>query len=92
MSLVESLLLPERKLAEGDLERQLNDVMDRGLETYIRLIAAKQIAGGVLGLNDDPISLLEGGIQLASPSSIQSIFSATPRSVIERLLKVRFPL
>lgn len=50
MSILEALILPDRKKNEGDIERQINNIIDRGLHTYLNLIAAQKIAGPLLGL------------------------------------------
>jgi len=93
MGIVEQMILAERSLDEGDIERQLNNVIDRGLETYIRFIAAKGLAGQFLGL-DTPVGQVSG-VPLASESvqggTIESLFSGGAKTLLDVLARGRLP-
>lgn len=51
MGFVDDMLLPDRETNEGEIEEQINNVMDRGMNTYLRFLLAKELAGPILGLS-----------------------------------------
>lgn len=91
MGLLETMLLAERPEIEGDIERQLNNVIDRGLESYIRFLATRKIAGSLLDL-DEPGSDLVSGITLepGGDTVIESILAAGPRALGKLVGKARY--
>ena len=90
MGIVEDMILAERNSNEGELERQLNNVMDRSLETYIKFIAAKGLAGKFLGLDVDGSSIAPA--RSSDESALESILVAAPRTVLDLALRGRLPL
>jgi hypothetical protein len=59
--ILESMPYPQRQQNEGSLERQLNNVIDRGLKLYLGYLAADQF--GLIGPDSQDDSSVLTGLQ-----------------------------
>lgn len=83
MALLETMALAGRDHAsEGELERQLNDVMDRAVLTYLKLYGLEQGAEMLFGGSP-------GGDSIDPFDIMGKVASTGAESVIGKILRIR---